>query len=233
MELFTLGAGRGYTERRRARAGARADRLSQRVGRRRSARTTSISTASSTTRGVKRILGKRGRFDWRDSCRLCLTHRSHPSFFVEKLWSYFIPAPPGRKPPRAQRCTSAALRRPARVEAILRHPRFYEGPRMVKPPVVYLAGLCAGPAQLDTTRGPGSDTDGPAALRPPNVAGWDDARWLDSGTWRGRWHAASEAIGERRISDDDGYRPDNPKQAVDRARRVLGNPTISNRTRVV
>src|SRR2546423_1440553 len=44
--------------------------------------------------GVKPICGKRGRFDWQDSCRLCVHPRVHPSFFVMKLWSYFIPTPP-------------------------------------------------------------------------------------------------------------------------------------------
>ena len=26
---------------------------------------------------------------------------------------------------------------------------------------------------------------------PPNVAGWEDDRWLDTGTWRARWLTAS------------------------------------------
>jgi hypothetical protein len=234
MELFTLGAGRGYTEndvREQARAltGFR-NEWDDGIGPHNFHFEREFHDA-----GVKRILGKRGRFDWRDSCRLCLTHRAHPSFFVEKLWSYFIPTPPGRHTLRALERLYIGRNYAVRpvVEAILLHPRLYEGPRMVKPPVVYTAGLLRGMRR-------GVDTDswtwighlmGQQLFRPPNVAGWDDARWLDSGTWRGRWHAASEAIGERRISDDDGYRPDNPKQAVDRALAFWGNPAISNRTR--
>ena len=35
-----------------------------------------------------------GTFDWQDSCRLCLENANHPSFFVAKLWSYFLPTAP-------------------------------------------------------------------------------------------------------------------------------------------
>jgi hypothetical protein len=29
---------------------------------------------------------------------------------------------------------------------------------------------------------------------PPNVSGWDDSRWLDTATWRGRWWIAQYAL---------------------------------------
>ena len=64
MELFTLGAGRGYAER-DARAGARADRLRQRL----EARAGNVNFRFDRKRhdtGAKRIFGKRGAFDWRD-----------------------------------------------------------------------------------------------------------------------------------------------------------------------
>src|ERR1051325_6575874 len=104
MELFTIGADRGgYTERdvrEQARAltgwgndwGANPGPINFRLARRRH------------DAGAKRIFGKRGHFDWRDSCRLCVQHRLHPSFFVTKLWSYFVPT----KPPAA---TQRALQR--------------------------------------------------------------------------------------------------------------------------
>jgi hypothetical protein len=235
MELFTLGAGRGYTEtdvREQARAltGFR-DQWDDNLG-----PTNFHFDRTYHDGGVKRILGKRGRFDWRDSCRLCLTHRDHPSFFVEKLWSYFVPTPPGRHTRRAleRMYVQGNYRVRPLVEAILLHPSFHTGPRMVKPPAVYNAGLLRG-------MGRGIDTDswtwlghlmGQQLFRPPNVAGWDDARWLDSGTWRGRWYTAAEAVKDRRITYDDGYAPDDPKTAVDRALAFWGNPTISAKTRV-
>ena len=54
--------------------------------------------------GMKRIFGHRGRFNWRDSCRLAVTHPEHPSFLVSKLWGYFV----GAELPRA---TARALQR--------------------------------------------------------------------------------------------------------------------------
>ena len=40
------------------------------------------------------MFGKTGAFGWEDACRLVLEHPLHASFFVAKLWSYFIPVPP-------------------------------------------------------------------------------------------------------------------------------------------
>src|SRR5262249_41257546 len=44
--------------------------------------------------GSKRLYGKRGRYGWQEGVRMVVGHRTHPSFFVTKLWSYFIPTPP-------------------------------------------------------------------------------------------------------------------------------------------
>ena len=142
MELFSLGADRGYSEadvRQQARAltGWRND-WDDGVGPHNFRYDHKFHDD-----GVKRIFGKKGRFTWRDSVRLCLAHRSHPSFFVDKLWSYFVPVPPDKQTRRALESMYVNGRHAVRplVEAILMHPAFYEGPRMVKPPVVYIAGL--------------------------------------------------------------------------------------------
>src|SRR3954469_19963423 len=146
MELFTLGADRGAYSERDVREQARAltgwrnswdDDLGPvrfRYDKRRH------------DAGSKPILGKRGHFDWHVSCRLCVHHRLHPSFFVTKLWSYFVPVPP--RPGTKRELQHLYVRsgyqvRPV-VEAILRHPALYTGPRMVKPPAVYIAGLLRG-----------------------------------------------------------------------------------------
>src|SRR3954454_20997009 len=73
MELFTLGAGRGYTEkdvREQARAltGFRAD-WDDGVGLHSFRFDHELHDG-----GTKRVLGKRGDFDWRDACRLCVRH---------------------------------------------------------------------------------------------------------------------------------------------------------------
>ena len=93
--------------------------------------------------GTKRIFGKSGRFDWRDSIELCVDHPAHARYFVERLWSYFLPTPPSRGTRLAlQRLYKSGGHqiRPV-VEAILMHPAFYEGPAMVKPPVIFIVGL--------------------------------------------------------------------------------------------
>jgi uncharacterized protein (DUF1800 family) len=109
--------------------------------------------------GTKRIFAKTGRFDWRGSVRLCLTHRNHPPFFVDKLWSAFVAGAPPTDTRRALRSLyvrSGYQIRPV-MEAILMHPRLYEGGRLTKPPVVYIAGLLRGSdAESTPTRGAGS-----------------------------------------------------------------------------
>jgi uncharacterized protein (DUF1800 family) len=235
MELFTLGVNRGYTEtdvRQQARAltGFRYDWTDAGPVRFRFDRDWHDT-------GYKTIFGKRGRFDWEDACRLCVGHWRHRSFFVRKLWSYFIPTPPSA-------ATQTELQRlyvrgdyavrPV-VAAILRHPALYTGPRMVKPPVVFVAGMLRAKKR-------GVDTDawtwlgdmaGQHLFQPPNVAGWDDARWLDTATFRGRWHLANYAL-ERYTKDPDAARGTEPFDAaalVQRAVAFWGSPTLSTPTR--
>ncbi len=235
MELFTLGVNRGYTEddvREQARAltGFRYDWTDAGPVRFRF-------DPGYHDEGYKTIFGKRGRHDWEDACRLCLEHRRHPSFFVTKLWSYFIPTPPSSS-------TQTALQRlyvrtgydvkPV-LRAILRHPAFYNGPRMVKPPIVVVAGMLRAKRR-------GVDTDawawlgdmaGQHLFQPPNVAGWDDGRWLDTATFRGRWWLANYAL-ERFTKDpeeDAGSEPLNAGKLVDRAVAFWGSPTLTAKTR--
>ena len=234
MELFTLGADRGYTEldvREQARAltGFQND-WDEGIG-----PNNFRFDPDQHDDGVKKVFGKKGNFDWKDSCKLCLEHDSHPSFFVEKLWSYFIPVPPGKK-------TRLALQRlyirenykvrPV-LEAILKHPSFYRGPHMVKPPVVFLAGLLRGMRRgVDTESWTWmSDQMRQRLFYPPNVAGWEDDRWLDTGTWRARWVTVTQAVRERELKTDEPYEPDAPADAVQRAIDFWGGPAISSATR--
>ncbi len=233
MELFTLGAGAGYTEddvREQARAltgwtndwDENLGMVNFRFDRERH------------DRSRKKIFGKTGTFDWRDSCRLCLRHPAHVGFFVDKLWAYFIPTPPPKKTARALRKLYRRNHqvRPV-VEAILMHPAFYDGPRMVKPPIVYIAGMLR-------ARREGVDSDawawitgqaGQQLFRPPNVAGWDETRWLDTAQLGGRWSAMAEQTSGSRIPDDGSYDVrENANQAVDRALAFWGKPRISKAT---
>jgi uncharacterized protein (DUF1800 family) len=234
MELFTLGADRGaYTERdvreqARALTGWR-NSWGETLGPYRFRYDKRRHDA-----GSKRIFGKRGHFDWRDSCRLCVHHRQHPSFFVNKLWGYFIPVPPKTGTRRSlQRIyvRSGYQVKPV-VEAILLHPALYTGPRMVKPPAVYLAGLLRG-------LGRGVDTEawtwllslaGQQLFYPPNVAGWDDTRWLDTATFRARWQIAAYAIRPRVLKDNAKHVPHDPHKLLRRAEAVFGHPTLTGHT---
>jgi Protein of unknown function (DUF1800) len=185
--------------------------------------------------GMKTIFGKTGRFDWRDSCRLCLEHRAHAGYLVDKLWSYFIPVPA----PATTRSRLIALYKRQRyaikplLEAILKHPLLYEGPAMVKPPIVYIAGMLRARRRGVDTDGWTwvSDLAGQRPFAPPNVAGWDEERWLDTSSYRGRWIAASYVTREDEITDDGYDSGESPAEALDRALRYWGNPTIGAATR--
>jgi uncharacterized protein (DUF1800 family) len=234
MELFTLGADRGaYTEhdvREQARAltGFRYT-WSNNLG-----PTKFRFDKDRHDTGYKKIFGKHGRYDWRDSCRLCVHHRLHPSFFVTKLWSYFIPTPPkaGTKRALEHLYVKSGYEIAPVVAAILRHPALYTGPRMVKSPAVYLAGMLRGLNR-------GIDTEawtwlmslaGQQLFYPPNVAGWDDTRWLDTATFRARWEIAAYALRPKLVKDGDKHVPHKPDQLVSRAHAVLGHPTVTAQT---
>ena len=181
--------------------------------------------------GVKTIFGQTAAFNWTDSCRLCIEHSAHRKFFVNKLWSYFIPVPPNRKTRKALEqiyVKSGYAVRPV-VEAILMHPTFYRGPAMVKPPIVYITGLLRA-----RRRGVQSDWSwicdmaGQRLFRPPNVSGWNDDRWLDTSTFRGRWTAANEIAGYDAIDDEAAYdAAETPKTAVRKALQFWGDPVLS------
>jgi hypothetical protein len=145
--------------------------------------------------GAKTVFGQTGTWDWEDAVRLCVSHPLHASFFVTKLWGYFIPSPPDE-------ATLASLQGlyvgsgysiQAVVEAILLHPTFYEGPELVTPPVVYNAGLLRAVGRyIDTTAWSWlSAQAGQQLFYPPNVSGWDFTRWLDTSTAKARWEIAN------------------------------------------
>jgi uncharacterized protein (DUF1800 family) len=234
MELFTLGEGNGYGER-DVREQARALTGWRYTWRRGQGATDFRFDRERHDPGVKVVFGRRGTFDWRDACNLCLQHPRHPRFLVEKLWGYFVPVPPDEETRAGlERAYSADFRVRPVLEAVLRHPAFYTGPRMVKPPAVYLAGLLRG-------LGRGIDTaswvwlGGMAGQRlfyPPDVAGWDDTRWLDTATFRGRWAVANHALSPYSLSDRKGPSvPNDPEAIVRGALKVLGNPVIRPQTR--
>jgi uncharacterized protein (DUF1800 family) len=224
MELFTLGADRGaYTEtdvREQARA-LTGWRGSQAIAFR-------FDQTQHDT-GAKTVFNQTGNYDWQDACRLCLAHPLHPSYFVTRMWSYFVPAPPDQATiDGLVQVYKGRQIRPV-VEAILKHPVFHTGPRMVKPAVVYNAGLLR-------TISRGVDTaqwwqlDQSAGMRlfyPPDVAGWRNHRPLDTGTYRARWFIAALVQGAAQPADA----PSDPAKLLERALGFWGSPTLSAPTR--
>ena len=179
----------------------------------------------------KTVYGHTGNWTWQDGCRLCVENSLHASCFVKKLWSYFIPQPPSSSTQSALESiytSNSYAIRPV-LEAILMHPDFYEGPAMVKPPVVYLASLmrATGTFIHDTQWVWLSEMAGQKLFYPPNVAGWDDNRWLDTNTLRGRWLLANGVREDHVVPVDDDYDgTEAPEPAVDNALAVFDYPPL-------
>jgi uncharacterized protein (DUF1800 family) len=202
MELFTLGADRGAYSERDVREQARSLTGWQNRWSRSKGDYNFHFDAKQHDPSTKTVFRKSGQFDWQDACRLCVSHPAHASFFVNKLWSYFVPVAPSRS-------TLAGLEALYKqgfevapvVGAILKHPALIDGPRMVKPPIVHQAGL------LRRIGGGVTTTDwawigrlaGQQLFYPPNVAGWDDSRWLDTATYRGRWIAVQRLLRDKHL----------------------------------
>ena len=170
MELFTLGADRGaYTEqdvRNLARALTGFDfEWSDELG-----MYDFRYVPARHDNGSKTVFGQTGAFTWEQGVAMCVHHPMHPSFFVNKLWSYFVATPPSDSDRQALESLYASGGYQVRpvLEAILLHPDFHTGPRMVKPPVVLRGRPPAdAPAEhrrrvlglvLPTARGSGSST---------------------------------------------------------------------------
>ena len=110
------------------------------------------------------------------------------------------------------------------------HPDFYEGPAMVKPPIVYLAGLmrATGTFIHDEQWTWLSQAAGQMLFYPPNVAGWDDNRWLDTNTLRGRWLYVNGLLEDHHaeVWDHTYDETEQAEPAVDKALAVFDYPPL-------
>jgi hypothetical protein len=241
MELFTLGADRGaYTESDvremgRAHTGWIAQH-SDALG------FYDFQPAINTNlhdAGTKTIFGKQGNFTWRDAARMCVEHPMHASFLVNKLWGYFIPTPPDdqTRSRMEQAYTANSYNLHQLFEAILLHPDLYEGEPLVKPPVVFAAGLLR--ARQRGVQGAmltWCEVAGQRLFYPPNVSGWNDSAWLDTTTMRARWMMVSSLLNDSWIDTASAagraYDPtESPSTAVARALAYWGNPAFSAESR--
>ncbi|HEY2052565.1 MAG TPA: DUF1800 domain-containing protein [Solirubrobacterales bacterium] len=184
--------------------------------------------------GVKTVFGQTGNWNWEDACRLCTENPYHPSFFVEKLWSYFVGAPPAAATRERLISTyvgSGIEIRPV-LEEILMSPDFYEGPPMVKPPVVHLASMLRATGRyIDTSAWVWlCEEAGQQLFWPPNVAGWDDTRWLDTSRMRARWNVVDFVLDGISVDAWDDEKPysetETAEEALARALAAWGYPEL-------
>lgn len=240
MELFALGADRGaYTETdvrelARALAGWTAD-WQDPVG---FVNFRFLSTRADT--GTKTLWAgmphaRSGAFNWSDACNLVLDNPYHRSFFVLKLWSYFVPSPPSAATQAALEelyVSSGRMIGPV-VEAILLHPDLYDGAPLVKPPAVYNAGLLRATGQTIASEAWVwlGDMSGQQLFYPPNVAGWNDRAWLDTSRLYGRWYLANEVLrtAERTSAHYSGS-TETGAQALATAIAHVGGPFLTQET---
>jgi hypothetical protein len=238
MELFSLGADRGaYTEddvREMARAltGWTAEWSSEGL------REFEFDSARHD-KHEKTVFGQTGNWSWEDAVRLCVEHPLHASFFVTKLWGYFIPSPPDEATLASLQglYVSSGFSIRAVVEAILQHPDFYDGPELVTPPVVYNAGLLRSIGRpIDTTDWAWlSSGAGQQLFYPPNVSGWDFTRWLDTSTAKARWEMASYVTAktypnpwaDTKKGETVYSETETPSEALASAMAYWGNPLLS------
>jgi hypothetical protein len=180
----------------------------------------------------KTIFGQTGNWGWEDACRLCVEHPLHPSFFVDKLWSYFVPQPASAEVREGLMSTyrgSGWQIRPV-LETILLSPDLYQGPAMVKPPVVQLAGMLRALGRyIDTDAWTWlCEPAGQVLFRPPNVSGWDDNRWLDTSRMRARWNIVHYALDDVTVDawGDSYSTTETADEALSRALASWGSPAL-------
>ncbi|MEJ7893617.1 MAG: DUF1800 domain-containing protein [Solirubrobacteraceae bacterium] len=234
MELFTLGADRGaYTENdvrelARALTGWRAD-WADGVG---------LYNFRFDARRFddldKTVFGQTGNFGTEDACRLVVEHPMHATFFVRKLWSYFIPTPPTDAQADALAKLYVDSGREVRpvLEAILRAPELYTGARMVKPAIVFNVGLLRATSRTITDDNwvwMGAMA-GQQLFHPPDVSGWDDTRWLDTSTMAGRWIVVNQALVGLTVKPSGAYAADTPEDALAAARALWNDPPLTDET---
>jgi uncharacterized protein (DUF1800 family) len=237
MELFSLGADRGaYTET-DVREMARALTGWTATWTESAGLQNFRFEASRHDNGNKTIFGQTGKWNWEDAVRLCVTHPLHASYFIGKLWSYFVPNPPDEATLASLQGlyvgSSYSIR--AVIEAILQHPAFLTGPELVTPPVVYNAGLLRAIGRpIDTTAWSWlSAGAGQQLFYPPNVAGWDFTHWLDTSTAKARWEMASYVTGKTYANPwpPEGQTPysatEEPAEALASAMAYWGEPQLS------
>jgi Protein of unknown function (DUF1800) len=98
--------------------------------------------------------------------------------------------------------------------------------------VVYTAGLLRRLGRpIDTTSWSWiAEMSGQRLFYPPNVAGWDDTRWLDTATWRGRWWTAQNALRPYALDPGKATQPYDAAKLVESALAFWLDPELTQTT---
>jgi hypothetical protein len=116
------------------------------------------------------------------------------------------------------------------LEDILMSADFYEGPPMVKPPIVHVASMLRATGRyVDTTAWVWLGNEaGQQLFWPPNVAGWDDSRWLDTSRMRARWNIVDYVLDPVSVDawNDPYSTTETAEEALARALAGWGNPEL-------
>jgi uncharacterized protein (DUF1800 family) len=238
LELFTLGAGNGYTEtdvREAARAltGFKSN----------NAKGAPLSVIFDATRwdpGNKTILGKTGAWGYKDVLRIAVANSHHAPFLVEKLWDFFVaePLPSSTRRRLVRTYVKSGHKIAPVVRQILKHPALYrhlDDPRMVKWPVVQIAGaLRAARKGIDTDSWTWiSEEMGQQLFSPPSVAGWDAGpAWMSTATMRARFLCATYLMDKPPLRVRKNSIPTSwsASKHVSKARSATGRPWTSSAT---
>jgi hypothetical protein len=71
---------------------------------------------------------------------------------------------------------------------------------------------------------------GQQLFHPPNVAGWDDSRWLDTATWRGRWWIAQYALRPYALDPGKAAQPYDATALLTSALAFWNHPALTKST---
>jgi uncharacterized protein (DUF1800 family) len=104
---------------------------------------------------------------------------------------------------------------------------------MAKPPVVQAAGMLRAVGRgVDTIAWSWlCESAGQYLFMPPNVSGWDDTRWLDTGTFRARWSMAAQICEPASLDPEKASAPADAGRLVARADAFWHGQPMSSATR--
>ena len=239
MELFTLGASDALRlsllRGRRSRAGAGADRLARRLGRRRRLRELPLRRRRATTPARRRSSARPAPSTGATpAASASSTRRTRPSSSTSSGATSSRCRRRRRRARRSSASTSSAATRSARWSRRSSCTRRSTAGRRWSSRRSSTSPACTAPVAQGISGDWAwiADIAGQHLFRPPNVSGWNEHRWLDTSTFRGRWIAANEIAGVDAVDPEAPYNDDRERQAArsEGASRFWGNPVLSKPT---